>query len=53
MRVFNDILAAIDNHQDVVLVYWVSVSSAFDTIDHTLFLKRFQYRYEIGKFAPQ
>ena len=40
-------------YQDVVLVYWVSVSSAFDTIDHTLFLKRFQHRYEIGKSAPQ
>lgn len=48
LRVFNDILAAIDDHQDVVLVL-LDLSSAFDTIDHLLLLERLQKRYGIDK----
>ena len=33
IRVFNDILVALDNHQEVVLVF-LDLSAVFDTIDH-------------------
>ena len=39
LRVFNDILSAIDNKQEVVLVM-LDMSAAFDTIDHELLLQR-------------
>ena len=39
LRVFNDILSAIDNKQGVVLVM-LDMSAAFDTIDHELLLQR-------------
>lgn len=35
LRVFNDIFCAIDRHQEVVLVL-LDLSSAFDTIDHSV-----------------
>ena len=43
---FNDILSAIDNKQEVVLVM-LDMSAAFDTIDHELLLQRLQHRYGI------
>ena len=42
--VFNDILKAIDQHQEVVLVLF-DLSSAFDTIDHGDLLARLRDRY--------
>ena len=44
LRVVNDILCANDNNQEVVLVL-LDLSSAFDTIDHTLLLERLHHRY--------
>ena len=44
IRVFNDILVALDNHQVVVLVL-LHLSAAFDTIDHSALLSRLQCRY--------
>ena len=46
LRVFNDILSAIDNKQEVVLVM-LDLSASFDTIDHELLLQRLQHRYGI------
>ena len=42
--VFNDILKAIDQHQEVVLLL-LDLSSAFDTIDHSALLTRLRERY--------
>jgi hypothetical protein len=47
IRVFNDVLYAIDDHQEVVLVL-LDLSSAFHTIDHTLLLERLSHRYGIN-----
>ncbi|CAB4028471.1 Hypothetical predicted protein [Paramuricea clavata] len=47
LRVFNDVLYAIDDHQEIVLVL-LDLSSIFDTIDHTLLLERLSYRYGIN-----
>ena len=44
LRVFNDILSAIDNKQEVVLVM-LDLSAAFYTIDHELLLQRVQHQY--------
>ena len=42
----NDILNAIDNKQEVVLVM-LDLSATFDTIDHELLLQMLQHRYGI------
>ena len=44
LRVCNDILQAIDEGQEVVLVL-LDLSSAFDTIDHKVLLDRLRIRY--------
>ena len=44
LRVQNDILCEIDNQKCVVLVL-LDMSSAFDTVDHELLLKRMAKRY--------
>ena len=46
LRVCNDILLALDSRQEVVLVL-LSLSSAFDTIDHEVLLDRLRSRYGI------
>ena len=44
LRVFNDILSAIDNKKEVVLVI-LDLSAAFYTIDHEFLLQRVQHRF--------
>ena len=43
LRVSNDINLALDNHDDVVLVL-LDLSSAFDTIDHSVFMNKLYTR---------
>ena len=50
VRVSNDILRAIDNRQSVFLVL-LDMSSAFDTIDHSILLSMLNQRYAIGGTA--
>ena len=47
LKVSNDILRAVDQHQDVVLVM-LDLSAAFDTIDHTILLERMKQRFGFG-----
>lgn len=47
VRVCNDILMAIDQHCEVVLVL-LDLSSAFDTSDHDAILERFRKRYGLS-----
>ncbi|KAL9987663.1 hypothetical protein ACROYT_G002007 [Oculina patagonica] len=44
LRVSNDINLALDNHDDVVLVL-LNLSSAFDTIDHSVLMDRLYTRF--------
>ena len=46
VRVQNDILRAVDQHADVVLVL-LDLSAAFDTVDHQILLQRLRDRYRI------
>lgn len=46
VRVQNDILRAVDQHADVVLVL-LDLSAAFDTVDHKILLQRLRDRYGI------
>ena len=50
VRVSNDILRATDNKQSVFLVL-LDMSSAFDTIDHSILLSMLNQRYAIGGTA--
>ena len=47
LRVNNDLLRAVDQHQEAVLVL-LDLSSAFDTIDHETLLQRLATRYGIS-----
>ena len=44
IRVYNDILHAIDGHQDVILVL-LDLSAAFDTIDHQILIDRMHKQF--------
>ncbi|XP_072037124.1 uncharacterized protein [Amphiura filiformis] len=46
LRVQNDLLSAVDSQKEAVLVL-LDLSSAFDTIDHRIFLNRLNSRYGI------
>ena len=46
LRVQNDLLRAVDKHQEAVLIL-LDFSEAFDTIDHQILLKRLRDRYGI------
>ena len=46
MRVTNDILRAVDNHHHVILVL-LDLSAAFNTLDHSILLQRFQKKLGI------
>ena len=50
VRVQNDILRAIDQHSDVVLVL-LDLSAAFDTVDHQVLLQRLRDRYGVNDDA--
>ncbi|XP_070556586.1 uncharacterized protein [Ptychodera flava] len=46
MRVHNDIMLALNDKKDVVLVM-LDLSAAFDTVDHEVLLHRLQFRFGI------
>lgn len=46
----NDLLQAVDHHQDAVLIL-LDFSVAFDTIDHKILLQRLRHRYGISGTA--
>ena len=46
LKVYNDILIALDKGQEVILVL-LDYSAAFDTIDHETMIQRFSHRYGI------
>ena len=46
LKVKNDIMLALDNKKDVILVL-LDLSAAFDTIDHTILLRRLEKRFQI------
>lgn len=50
LKVQNDVLQAIDQHQEAVLVL-LDLSAAFDTIDHDILLHRLKHRYGISGSA--
>lgn len=47
VRVYNDLLLAVDNKKEAVLVL-LDLSSAFDTVNHTILLSRLSNRFGIS-----
>ena len=52
LRLSNDILRAVDNHQNVIVVL-LDLTAAFDTLDHQIFLQRLYNRFGITGTALQ
>ena len=50
VKVNNDLLQAVDNHGEAVLVL-LDMSAAFDTVDHKILLRRLQERYGVNGTA--
>ncbi|XP_072018306.1 uncharacterized protein [Amphiura filiformis] len=50
LRVQNDLLRAVDKHQEAVLIL-IDYSAAFDTIDHKILIRRLCQRYGITDTA--
>jgi len=50
LRVQNDIMLALDDKKDVILVM-LDLSAAFDTLDHDILLHRLQFRFGINGSA--
>ena len=47
LKVHNDVLRAVDDHRQAVLVL-LNLSAAFDTIDHQILLQRLQLRFGVS-----
>ena len=52
LRLSNDILRAVDNHQNVIVVL-LDLTAAFDTLDHQILLQRLYNRFGITGTALQ
>ena len=52
VRVTNDLLRAVNDHGEVVLVL-LDLSTAFDTVDHQIVLKKLGARYGVTNKAHQ